>query len=88
MPAEDVKMNTKNSDKPLRDDRNALLENAFIEEYLRSQGCSLEQLHMLPKKLRKKLMTAASNYASLKLEEIESRAHFVEEIHDSTSSHE
>jgi hypothetical protein len=43
---------------------------------------------MLPKKLRKKLMTAASNYASLKLEEIESRAHFVEEIHDSTSSHE
>ena len=81
-------MNTKGSDKSLMEDRNALLENAFIEEYLRSQGCSLEQLHMLPKKLKKKLMTAASNYASLKLEEIESRAHFVEEIHDSTSSHE
>jgi hypothetical protein len=79
-------MDTKGSDKPLMEDRNALLENAFIEEHLRSQGCSLEQLHMLPKKLRKKLMTAASNYASLKLEEIEARAHFIEEIHDTASS--
>jgi len=43
---------------------------------------------MLPKKMRKKLMTEASNHASLKLEEIESRSHFIEKIHDSTSSRE
>jgi len=81
-------MNTKGSDKPLMEDRNALLENAFIEEYLRSQGYSLETLDELSKKLRRKLMAEASKYASLKLEEIEARAHFVEEIHDGTSSRE
>jgi len=81
-------MNRKESDRPLMEDSNVLLENAFIEEYLQSQGYSMKMLPELSKKLRKKLMTEASQYASLRLEEIEARAHFVEEIHDKGASHE
>ena len=81
-------MNAKDSNKPLMEDPNALLERTFIEEYLRSQGYSLDELDELSKKLRKKLMTDASKYASLKLEEIKARAHFVEEIHEHSSSRE
>jgi len=40
-------MKMKGSDKPLMDDRNALLENAFIEEYLRSQGYAPEELQKI-----------------------------------------
>ena len=69
------------------DDPKAVLERKLIEEYLQSQGYSLEMLEELSKKLRKKLMTEASQYASLKLEEIEARAHLVEEIHDKGASH-
>ena len=81
-------MNNTEPNAPLMGDISAPLERAFIEEYLKSQGYSLEMLDELSKKLRKKLMTEASRYASLKLEEIESRAHFVAEIHDGTSSRE
>jgi len=81
-------MNKNKFDTPLMGDSSAPLERVFIEEYLQSRGYSLEMLDELSKKLRKKLMTEASRYASLKLEEIESRAHFVEEIHDGTSSRE
>jgi len=81
-------MNKNKFDTPLMGDSSASLERVFIEEYLQSQGYSLEMLDELSKKLRKKLMTEASRYASLKLEEIEARAHFVAEIHDGTSSRE
>jgi len=81
-------MNNKKNDAALMGDANAPLERTFIEEYLRSQGYSLEELDQLSKKLRRKLMADASKYASLKLEEIEARAHFVEEIHDGGSSRE
>ena len=81
-------MNKTKPDTPLMGDASAPLERAFIEEYLRSQGYSLETLEELSKKLRKKLMTEASRYASLKLEEIEARAHFVDEIQDGGSSRE
>jgi hypothetical protein len=69
------------------DEPKVALENALIEEYLQSQGYSTKMLVELSKKLRKKLMTEASRYASLKLEEIEARAHLVEEIHDKGASH-
>jgi uncharacterized membrane protein len=69
------------------DEPKVALENALIEEYLQSQGYSTKLLPELSKKLRKKLMTEASQYASLKLEEIEARAHLVEEIHEKGASH-
>ncbi len=68
------------------EDPNAVLEKALIEEYLHQQGYSLEKLKELPKKIAEKLMKEASQYASLKMEEIEARAHFIEEIHDTSSS--
>ena len=79
-------MKTKNSDKPLMEDPNAPLEKALIQEYLKEQGYSLEKLKELPKEIAEKLMKDASQYASLKMEEVKARAHFIEEIHDTSSS--
>ncbi len=64
------------------EDPNALLERALIEEYLKQQGYSLAKLKTLPKDAAEKLMKEASKFASLKLEEIEDRARFVEELHE------
>lgn len=70
------------------EDPNAVLEKALMEEYLHGRGYSLEKLKELPKELVEKLMKEATRYASLKLEEIKARAHFVDEIHDGSSSRE
>ena len=67
------------------EDRNALLEKALIKEYLQSKGYALEDIKKLPKDVAEKLMKEASQYASLKLEEVEARAHFIEELHHDTS---
>ncbi len=68
------------------EDRNALLEKALIEEYLHEKGYSLEALKQLPAELVEKLMKEASQYASLKMEEVQARAHFIKELHDDASS--
>ena len=67
------------------EDRNAFLEKSLIEEYLHEKGYSLEDLKKLPAELIEKLMKEASQYASLKLEEVEARAHFIKELHDNAS---
>ncbi len=69
-------------DDAIIEDPNALLEKALIEEYLKEQGYSLKKLKSLPKEVAEKLMKDASKYASLKLEEIEDRARFVEELQE------
>jgi hypothetical protein len=66
----------------------ASLEKALIEEYLHEQGYSLEKLHHLPEGVAKQLMKEATRYAALKMEEIEARAHLVDEIHEGGSYHE
>jgi len=68
------------------EDPNAVLEKALIEEYLKEHGYSHESLKKLPPKLVKKIMQEASQYASLKMEEVEARAHFVKELHDDASA--
>jgi hypothetical protein len=68
------------------EDPNAVLERALIEEFLQEQGYSLKKLRELPKEIAEKLMKEASQYASLKMEEVKARARFVEEIHDTASS--
>jgi len=79
-------MTTKKTDQtePV-EDRNALLEKALIEEYLHEKGYSHEDLKQLPADLVEKLMKEASQYASLKMEEVEARAHFIKELHDDAS---
>ena len=67
------------------EDRNALLEKSLIEEYLHQKGYSLETVKKLPAEIAERLMKEASQYASLKLEEVEARARFVKELHDDAS---
>jgi len=74
-------MKTNLPDEQLMEDPNALLERAIIEEYFRSRGLTPETLEHLPKRTKKKLMTEACRYASLKLSELEARAHFVDQVH-------
>jgi hypothetical protein len=59
----------------------AVLEKRFICDYLQSKGYQWSDLNGLSKEEAKKLMTRACLYASLKLAEVESRAHFSEKIH-------
>lgn len=81
-------MNTKPIEnvEPVDEDHRALLEKSLIEEYLREKGYSHEDLKKLPADLVEKLMKEASQYASLKMEEVEARAHLVKELHDDAES--
>jgi hypothetical protein len=60
----------------------ATLERAFIEEYIRRRGYDPLELAALPDETRDALLRDASVYASAKLTEVESRSHFLDEIHD------
>ena len=63
------------------DDPEGQLENALIDEFLRSRGLDAQGLRTLSGDEMKRVMTEASAYASARLAEVESRAHFVHEIH-------
>jgi len=58
-----------------------LLEAALIEEYLQARGHDHQSVHTLPDDQAKRLLSDASVYASAKLSEVESRAHYVHELH-------
>lgn len=60
----------------------ARLEQAFIEEFVRSRGHDPGELDRLPAEQRAALLKDASVYASAKLSEVEARSHFVHAIHD------
>lgn len=79
-------MNTKRVvDTEPTEDPNAALEKALIEEFLKEKGYTHEDLKKLPAEVVEKLMKEASQYASLKMEEVEARAKFVKELHDDAS---
>ena len=63
------------------DDPLAQLELAFIAEFLQGRGYTLSTLHDLPEAEADALLKQASLYASGKLTEVESRAHFVDDMH-------
>jgi hypothetical protein len=65
---------------PLEDPHGAL-ERRLIEEFLESRGQTLSSASELPVPEAARMLRAASEYASLRLAEIESRAHYVDEIH-------
>ena len=56
------------------------------EEYLKEKGYSHEDLNKLPDDLVEKLMKGASQYASIKMEEVKARAHLIKELHDDALS--
>jgi len=68
------------------EDPNTMMENALIAEYLKQKGYTHDDLKKLPAEIVEKLMKEASQYASLKMEEVEARAHLVKELHDDASS--
>jgi hypothetical protein len=78
-------MNNQEANIPIEEDPHALMERTFIQEYLKGHGHTLESLHELPEAQAKKLMAEASVYASSKLTEMEARAHFVGEVHGTTT---
>ena len=60
----------------------ARLEQALIDEYVRTRGCEPDRLGELTAVEREALLKAASLYASGKLCEVETRSHYVHELHD------
>ncbi len=59
------------------------LERTFIREFLRARGHDEASVERLSQRDRDALLREASKYAAVKLAEVESRAHFVHEIHGS-----
>lgn len=59
----------------------AYLEWAYLEEYLKGLGFSIEELRVMPSEQAREIMREASLFASLRLSEVESRSHLVEELH-------
>ena len=74
-------MTLKQGDVHAMEDPEARLETSLIEEFLRTRGLDSTAVQTLPKDERHRVLTEASTYAAAKLAEIESRAHFVREIH-------
>jgi hypothetical protein len=75
-------MTEKNNIVQPMEDPEAQLERAFIDEYLKLHGHTLEDVRKLPQPELTALLEAASTYAAGKLAEFESRAHYVHEIHN------
>ena len=61
------------------------LERAFIAEFLHERGHTFDTLRALPEAEAHALFQQASVYASCRLTEVESRAHFVEDMHRSAA---
>lgn len=78
-------MTTRPPDVPPTEDRHARLERQFIDEYLSLRGHTREDLQRLPQEEADALLREASVHASSKLAEVDSRAHFVHEIHGETT---
>jgi hypothetical protein len=58
------------------------LERALIDEFLLARGQDLRRLTTLSAAERDALLRDAAAYASAKLAEVESRSHYLHEIHD------
>ena len=63
------------------DDPHAALELRFIDEFLGSVGHTRRSAMQLGTAEVSTLLKAASEYASLRLADIESKAHYADEIH-------
>jgi hypothetical protein len=64
-----------------RPDQTAELERSLIAEYLEQHGHTLQSVNALPEAERHALMRDASLFASMRLTEVESRAHYVDDLH-------
>jgi hypothetical protein len=69
-------------DAPPLEEPLAALERRLIDEYLRKQGHDPDVLRATHDDAARKLLTAAAVYAATRLTEIESRSHYVRELHE------
>ena len=60
----------------------AELERRLIDEYLRDRGVEPDTVRNGSDEHARRLMADAAQYAALKLTEVESRAHYVRELHE------
>ena len=60
----------------------AELERQLIDEYLRGLGLDPEVVRKRTDERARQILAAAAQYAALKLTEVESRAHYVRDLHD------
>ncbi len=58
------------------------LERTLIDEYVRMRGYDPRALSRLPSAVRDALLKDASVYASSRLSEVESRSHYLHELHN------
>ena len=63
------------------EDPQGQLEQALIDEFLRARGHDPAHLDQLPEDERERLLRAACSYAAAKLAEVDTRAHYVHDIH-------
>ena len=63
-------------------DTHGPLECALIDEFLAGRGHTLQSVDKLPPPERRELLRRAASYATLRLAEIEARAHFVDDLDD------
>jgi len=68
------------AERPLQDPM-APLERAFIEQYLRQQGHTLDSILLLATEERRVLMVKAGREAAVRLAEVDARSAYVHEIH-------
>ncbi len=69
------------SDQAPRPDQTAELERSLIAEYLADHGHSADSLHNLPDADRHRILREASLHASMRLTEVESRARYIDALH-------
>ena len=72
----------KELDVPALEDPEGQLETSLIDGFLQARGLDWTAVHALPEDEANRVMMEASVYASAKLAEIEARAHFVHELHN------
>ena len=68
-------------DVPPMEEPLAELERRLIDEYIRSAGQDPDTVRAKGDDASQKLLVAASIYAATKLTEVESRAHYVRDLH-------
>lgn len=68
------------ADQAPRPDQTADLELALITDFLEQRGHTVHSVQALPEAERHSLLREASLYASARLSEVESRAHYVDDL--------
>ena len=60
----------------------AELERRLIDEYVRNRGLDPDVVRSRTDPAARRVLVDAAQYAALKLTEVESRAHYVRDLHD------